>query len=52
MHQAVLLIGGNLDDRLQLIQRAHLLLSDIGQIISASNLYETQAWGASQKDLF
>jgi 2-amino-4-hydroxy-6-hydroxymethyldihydropteridine diphosphokinase len=45
MHQAVLLIGGNLDDRVQLIRRAHLLLSDFGQIVSASNLYETQAWG-------
>ena len=52
MHQAVLLIGGNLDDRLQLIQRAHLLLSDIGQIISASNLYETQAWGGVSKGSF
>lgn len=45
MHQAVLLIGGNMGNRLQLIQQAQALLSDIGKILSRSSLYETQAWG-------
>ncbi|HLW21365.1 MAG TPA: 2-amino-4-hydroxy-6-hydroxymethyldihydropteridine diphosphokinase [Cyclobacteriaceae bacterium] len=45
MHQAVLLIGGNLGDREQLIRQAQGLLSKIGRIKAASSLYETQAWG-------
>lgn len=45
MNQAVLLIGGNLGDRMRLIRGAHLLLSEIGEIVSKSSLYETAAWG-------
>ena len=52
MHDAVLLIGGNLGERLQLIRRAHTLLSDTGEIVATSSLYETQAWGAVSEGNF
>src|SRR5690554_1936309 len=52
MHQAVLLIGGNLGDRVQLIRRVHMLLSDMGEIVSTSSLYETQAWGGVSEGNF
>jgi len=45
MHQAVLLIGGNLGDRRQLIQQTHGMLSGLGAIKASSGIYETQAWG-------
>ncbi len=44
MHQVVLLIGGNLGDREQLITQARGLLPDIGSIAEVSSIYETQAW--------
>src|SRR5690554_1864387 len=50
MYQVVLLIGGNLGDREQLIQEALLLLSDIGKIELKSSLYETEAWGEGSKE--
>lgn len=49
MHQAVLLIGGNLGDREQLINHAHRLLSATGEILCESSLYETQAWGGASE---
>jgi len=52
MHQAVLLIGGNLGDRVESIRRAQALLLDVGKITSRSLLYETQAWGGVSKGLF
>lgn len=52
MHQAVLLIGGNLGDREQLIEQAHVLLSTLGQITCQSSLYETQAWGGASEGNF
>lgn len=45
MHQVVLLIGGNLGDRKRLIEEARCLLSEIGTIKTASNVYESHAWG-------
>jgi len=52
MHQAVLLIGGNLGDREKLIQQAHRLLSALGEITAASSLYETEAWGEASEGNF
>ncbi len=52
MHQTVLLIGGNLGEREQLIHLTHLLLSDIGEITCKSDLYETQAWGGASEGNF
>jgi len=49
MYQVVLLIGGNLGDREQLIQEALLLLSDLGKIEKQSSIYETEAWGEGSK---
>ena len=52
MHKAVLLIGGNLGNREQLIERAHSLLSALGEITCQSSLYETQAWGGASEGNF
>ena len=49
MHQVVLLIGGNLGDREQLITQARGLLPEIGTIAEVSSIYETQAWGKASK---
>lgn len=45
MHQAVLLIGGNIGDREQLIRQALHLISEAGALGKVSSVYETQAWG-------
>lgn len=45
MHQAVLLIGGNDGDRLSVIQQCVARLSTLGNILSTSSIYETEAWG-------
>ncbi|MCH7409198.1 2-amino-4-hydroxy-6-hydroxymethyldihydropteridine diphosphokinase [Belliella sp. DSM 111904] len=51
-HQVVLIIGGNLGDRFQLITDAKKKISmEIGEIQKQSVLYETAAWGErSTKD--
>ncbi len=45
MHQVVLMIGGNLGDREQLIKEALHGLVEIGKIEMQSSIYETEAWG-------
>ncbi|WP_298156253.1 2-amino-4-hydroxy-6-hydroxymethyldihydropteridine diphosphokinase [Flavobacterium sp.] len=45
-HQAILSIGSNQGNRLQLIENALSLLHDaVGTVIRVSKLYETPAWG-------
>lgn len=48
-HQIVLMIGGNLGDRLQLINDARMLLSEAGKITKASSIFETAPWGAASE---
>ena len=45
MRQAVLLIGGNLGDRLHLLRQAEDYLEMVFTIIRMSSVYESDAWG-------
>lgn len=44
--KVVLIIGGNLGDRLDLINRTVKSISEKNSMIAKSAIYETQAWGA------
>ena len=53
MNKAYLLIGGNLGDRLQNLEKARSLLSQhCGIIIKSSSVYETDAWGNTKQPAF
>lgn len=43
--KAVLILGGNLGDRKELLRRAVDFISKKNLLISISDIYETQAWG-------
>ena len=46
LNKTYLLLGSNLGDRkAQLIQARKLVGQHIGQVVKASSIYETQAWG-------
>ncbi|WP_291788801.1 2-amino-4-hydroxy-6-hydroxymethyldihydropteridine diphosphokinase [Cecembia sp.] len=48
MENLVLIIGGNLGDRLLLIKKARNLLEKrLGKELIASSIFETEAWGGS-----
>jgi 2-amino-4-hydroxy-6-hydroxymethyldihydropteridine diphosphokinase len=50
MRQIILIIGGNIGDRLSLISQAKQLLNEkIGNVSLISSLYETEAWGEISK---
>ncbi|GAB2625982.1 2-amino-4-hydroxy-6-hydroxymethyldihydropteridine diphosphokinase [Belliella aquatica] len=50
MRQIILIIGGNIGDRLSLITQAKQLLDEkIGKVSLISSLYETEAWGGVSK---
>ena len=50
---AYLLLGSNLGDRAALLQAARMLLAaTAGEIIAASALYETAAWGREDQPAF
>lgn len=50
MRQIILIIGGNIGDRLSLITQAKQLLDEkIGKVSLISSLYETEAWGGISK---
>ena len=47
------IIGGNLGDRLGLLEKARALMSEkIGVIVRQSNIYQTQAWGYTHQPDF
>lgn len=52
MHKAVLLIGGNEGDRLDLISQTLILISALGNLVKVSSIYESQAWGGNSKGNF
>lgn len=53
MNQVVLLIGGNIGDRMEYIQNCHQLTElHIGSISLKSNIYETAAWGGIDQQDF
>lgn len=46
MNDVVLLIGGNMGDRLQLIMLAtDMIRKSVGSVVHASSIYETEPWG-------
>lgn len=50
MREIILIIGGNIGDRLSLISQAKQLLNEkIGKVGLISSLYETEAWGGVSK---
>lgn len=53
MYRAYLLTGTNLGEREENLARAReLIMANIGQIKSASGLYETAAWGLTDQPAF
>ena len=53
MNKAYLLLGGNIDDRLNNLKKAgELLQQDVGKIIECSGIYETAAWGNLDQPFF
>lgn len=49
----VLLIGGNMGDRLSFLKKTiHLLCEQLGKIKQQSSIYETTAWGFESEDFF
>ena len=53
MKQTVLLLGSNIDNRLDLLVNASsLIISQIGQLVAASSIYESDPWGYDSKNPF
>ena len=53
MNTAYLLIGGNLGERSNTLERARQLISgEVGKIVAASSLYETASWGIKEQPDF
>jgi 2-amino-4-hydroxy-6-hydroxymethyldihydropteridine diphosphokinase len=53
MYNAVFLLGSNLGDRLEILNRAiDLLREEIGELRKISSVYETAAWGKTDQDAF
>jgi len=53
MNQVYLLLGSNLEDRLELIDKARSLISRrVGAVQSESSVYETEPWGFRTKKKF
>lgn len=52
MNKAILLIGGNMGNRLTYIESAKTLLLKQTRIEAESSIWESEAWGFSTKDLF
>ena len=53
MNNVTLLIGGNMGDRMANLAAArNSINTDCGRIISASSIYETEAWGYKEQDSF
>ena len=52
MTKAYLLLGGNLGDRAENLQQARSHIERLGQLMSVSHLYETEAWGCTEQPAF
>jgi len=53
MALAYLLLGGNLDDRLSIIEQAKRFIDrSVGNISGMSSVYETEPWGFTHENLF
>lgn len=53
MNRIVLLLGGNLGDKYEIMQQAQLFLNDrLGSLDCLSSFYETEAWGFESDNIF
>ena len=53
MKQTVLLLGSNIDNRLDLLASAiSLIIAQIGQLVAASSIYESDPWGYDSNNPF
>ena len=53
MKQTVLLLGSNIDNRLNLLASASsLIIAQIGPLVAASSIYESDPWGYDSKNSF
>lgn len=53
MNSAYLLIGGNLGNRIENLAKARSFIeNELGEIIKASSIYETAAWGITEQPDF
>ncbi len=53
MNTVYLLLGSNLGDRLEFIERSHRrIVQDIGHVVQKSSIYETASWGVEDQDAF
>ena len=53
MNSAYLLIGGNLGDRVENLNKAKIFIQkDIGEIINTSSIYQTASWGITEQPDF
>jgi deoxyguanosine kinase len=53
MKKAFLCLGGNLGDRIKLLQQCRVLIAKkCGKITNASSIYETAPWGSDSKHAF
>jgi 2-amino-4-hydroxy-6-hydroxymethyldihydropteridine diphosphokinase len=53
MKQTVLLLGSNLDNRLELLASARcLIIEQIGHAVAASSIYESDPWGYDSNNPF
>ena len=53
MNQVVLILGSNLDNRIELLSTAcNMIFSEIGQVVKSSSIYESEPWGYESKNSF
>ena len=53
MKQTVLLLGSNIDNRLELLAAASsLIMAQIGSVVVASSIYESDPWGFDSNNSF
>ncbi|WP_297335360.1 2-amino-4-hydroxy-6-hydroxymethyldihydropteridine diphosphokinase [Algoriphagus sp.] len=45
VNEVTLILGGNKGDRMQLIERATILLSEFATILKKSSIYQSESWG-------
>ena len=51
--RVVLLLGTNIGDKLDNLERARLeLTSEIGEIVTESAIYQTEPWGLKEQEAF
>lgn len=53
MNQVVLILGSNLDNRIELLSTAcNMIFSEIGLVVKSSSIYESEPWGYESKNSF